>query len=166
VKTGLLVAVGGAAVLIAGLSGCSSDDKSSSSSATSEASSSSVSSSASESASATAAPGGTKVTIDGQDQQVGGTVVCNAMGGNMNIAIGEGATGIAAVISEGDAPTVTSVGLGNVNGVTLAVGAGAGEATAEKNGDTYRISGNATGIDMANPMAPVTKPFEIEVTCP
>jgi lipoprotein LpqH len=162
----LLVAVGGAAVLIAGLSGCSSDDKSSSSSATSEASSSSVSSSASESASATAAPGGTKVTIDGQDQQVGGTVVCNAMGGNMNIAIGEGATGIAAVISEGDAPTVTSVGLGNVNGVTLAVGAGAGEATAEKNGDTYRISGNATGIDMANPMAPVTKPFEIEVTCP
>ena len=165
-KTGLLVAVGGAAVLIAGLSGCSSDDKSSSSSATSEASSSSVSSSASESASATAAPGGTKVTIDGQDQQVGGTVVCNAMGGNMNIAIGEGATGIAAVISEGDAPTVTSVGLGNVNGVTLAVGAGAGEATAEKNGDTYRISGNATGIDMANPMAPVTKPFEIEVTCP
>jgi ipoprotein LpqH len=166
VKTGLLVAVGGAAVLIAGLSGCSSDDKSSSSSATSEASSSSVSSSVSESASATAAPGGTKVTIDGQDQQVGGTVVCNAMGGNMNIAIGEGATGIAAVISEGDAPTVTSVGLGNVNGVTLAVGAGAGEATAEKNGDTYRISGNATGIDMANPMAPVTKPFEIEVTCP
>jgi ipoprotein LpqH len=166
VKTGLLVAVGGAAVLIAGLSGCSSDDKSSSSSATSEASSSTVSSSASESASATAAPGGTKVTIDGQDQQVGGTVVCNAMGGNMNIAIGEGATGIAAVISEGDAPTVTSVGLGNVNGVTLAVGAGAGEATAEKNGDTYRISGNATGIDMANPMAPVTKPFEIEVTCP
>jgi lipoprotein LpqH len=166
VKSGMLVVVGGAAVLIAGLSGCGSDDKSSSSSATSEASSSSVSSSVSESASATAAPGGTKVTIDGQDQQVGGTVVCSAMGGNMNIAIGEGATGIAAVVSEGDAPTVTSVGLGNVNGVTLAVGAGAGEATAEKNGNAYKISGNATGIDMANPMTPVTKPFSIEVTCP
>ena len=165
-KTGLLVAVGGAAVLIAGLSGCSSDDKSSSSSATSEASSSSVSSSASESASATAAPGGTKVTIDGQDQQVGGTVVCNAMGGTMNIAIGEGTTGVTAVLGEGDAPNVTAVGLGNVNGVTLAVGAGAGDATAQKDGNTYKISGNATGIDMANPMSPVTKPFAIEVTCP
>ena len=165
-KTGLLVAVGGAAVLIAGLSGCSSDDKSSSSSATSEASSSSVSSSASESASATAAPGGTKVTIDGQDQQVNGTVVCNAMGGTMNIAIGEGTTGVTAVLGEGDAPNVTAVGLGNVNGVTLAVGAGAGDATAQKDGNTYKISGNATGIDMANPMSPVTKPFAIEVTCP
>jgi ipoprotein LpqH len=166
VKSGLLVVVGGAAVLIAGLSGCSSDDKSSSSSATSEATSTSVTSSETESPTATAAPGGTKVTIDGEDQQINGTVVCSAMGGNMNIAIGESATGIAAVVSEGDAPTVTSVGLGNVNGVTLAVGAGAGEATAQKDGNTYKISGNATGIDMANPMAPVTKPFEIEVTCP
>ncbi len=61
----------------------------------------------------------TKVTIDGADQTVEGTVVCAAMGGNVNIAIGEATTGIAAVISEGDAPTVTSVGLGNVNGVNL-----------------------------------------------
>jgi lipoprotein LpqH len=160
----LLVAVGGAAILIASLSGCSSDDKKSSSS-----SSSAESSAASEtgSASATAAPSsGTKVTIDGADQDVKGTVVCAAMGGNMNIAIGDAGTGIAAVVSEGDAPKVTSVGLGNVNGVTLAVGPGAGDATAEKSGSTYKITGNATGIDMANPMAPVTKPFTIEVTCP
>lgn len=88
------------------------------------------------------------------------------MGGNLNIAIGQGGSGIAAVISEGDAPTVTSVGLGNVNGVTLAMGMGAGDATAVKDGNTYKITGNATGIDMANPMSPVTKPFEIEVTCP
>jgi lipoprotein LpqH len=88
------------------------------------------------------------------------------MGGNMNIAIGQGTTGISAVVSEGDTPTVTAVGLGNVNGVTLAVGAGAGEATAVKDGKVYKISGNATGIDMANPMSPVNKPFEIEVTCP
>jgi lipoprotein LpqH len=88
------------------------------------------------------------------------------MGGNMNIAIGQGTTGVSAVVSEGDTPTVTAVGLGNVNGVTLAVGMGAGEATAVKDGKTYKITGNATGIDMANPMSPVTKPFEIEVTCP
>ena len=169
-KRGLLMALSGAAMVAAGLSGCSSSEEaspSSSSSASSESSSessSSVSSSASESAGAEA--GGSRVTIDGQDQQIDGQVVCQAMGGNLNIAIGQGTTGISAVISEGDAPTVTAVGLGNVNGVTLAVGAGAGEAVAEKDGSTYRISGNATGIDMANPMSPVNKPFEIEVTCP
>jgi len=90
------------------------------------------------------------------------------MGGNMNIAIGEAATGIAAVISSGDSPTVHSVGLGNVNGVTLGFqeNAGQGSATAEKNGNGYKITGTATGIDMANPMQPTTKPFEIDVTCP
>ena len=166
-KRGLLVAVGGAAIVIASLSGCSSDDKKSSSSSSSAESSETSAASETGSASATAAPGsGTKVTIDGADQDVKGTVVCAAMGGNMNIAIGDAGTGIAAVVSEGDAPKVTSVGLGNVNGVTLAVGPGAGDATAEKSGSTYKITGNATGIDMANPMAPVTKPFSIEVTCP
>ena len=163
-KRGFVVAVGGAAIVMAGLSGCSSDEKKS------ESSSSSASSSASEtaSASATAAPsgGGTKVTIDGQDQNVKGTVVCTAMGGNMNIAIGDAATGIAAVVSE-DASKVTSVGLGNVNGVTLAYAAGAGgEAKATKDGNNWKITGTATGVDMANPMSPVNKPFEIDVTCP
>ena len=86
----------------------------------------------------------------------------------MNIAIGDAATGIAAVVSEGDAPTVQSVGLGNVNGVTLGYtsGTGQGEAKAEKDGNNWKISGTATGIDMANPMQPVNKPFEIEVVCP
>ena len=42
----------------------------------------------------------------------------------------------------------------------------AGEAKATKDGNTYKISGTATGIDMANPMQPVNKPFEIDVTCP
>ena len=162
-KRGFVVAVGGAAIVIAGLSGCSSDKKSESTS------SSTSSASGTASASATAAPSGsgTKVTIDGQDQSVKGTVVCSSMGGNMNIAIGDAATGIAAVVSE-DGSTVQSVGLGNVNGVTLGYqsGAGQGEAKGTKDGKTYKISGTATGIDMANPMQPVNKPFEIEVACP
>ena len=162
-KRGLVVAIGGAAIVIAGLSGCSSDKKSESPATSAEATTGAGT------ASATAAPsgGGTKVTIDGQDQNVKGTVVCSAMGGNMNIAIGDAATGIAAVLSE-DGATVQSVGLGNVNGVTLGYqsGAGQGEANATKDGNAYKISGTATGIDMANPMQPVNKPFEIDVTCP
>jgi ipoprotein LpqH len=154
VKCGFVVAVGGAAIVIAGLSGCSSDDKKSETSG--------------ETSSAASSQGKSTVTIDGKDQAVQGTVVCSSMGGNMNIAIGDAATGIAAVVSSGDEPTVQSVGLGNVNNVTLGyqAGAGQGEAKAEKDGNTYKISGTATGIDMANPMQPVNKPFEIQVTCP
>ena len=153
-KRGFVVALGGAAIVIAGLSGCGSGEKKAETSG--------------ETSSAASAQGKTTVTIDGQDQKVQGTVVCSSMGGNMNIAIGEATTGIAAVVSEGDSPTVTSVGLGNVNGVTLGyqTGTGQGEAKAEKDGNTYKISGTATGVDMANPLQPVNKPFEIEVTCP
>jgi lipoprotein LpqH len=164
VKRGFVVAVGGAAIVIAGLSGCSSgENKSESPATTAEATTGAGT------ASATAAPngGGTKITIDGQDQNVSGSVVCSAMGGNMNIAIGDAATGIAAVVSE-DGASVQSVGLGNVNGVTLGYqnGTGQGEANATKDGNNWKISGTATGIDMANPMQPVNKPFEIDVTCP
>ncbi|KRD04917.1 hypothetical protein ASE48_19925 [Mycobacterium sp. Root265] len=169
-KRGFVVAVSGAALLIAGLSGCSSDDKSSSATSASEtsaAASSASETSAAESPTAATGSGTTRVVIDGQEKTVNGSIVCAAMGGNVNIAIGEATTGIAAVVSEGDAPTVTSIGLGNVNGVTLGYAAGAGgEAKAEKDGNTYKITGTATGIDMANPMTPVNKPFEIEVTCP
>ncbi len=164
-KQSLLVAVGGAAIVVAGLAGCSSGDKSSSGSSSSSSSESSSSSSSAASSSA-AASGGTTVTIDGQPKDVGGSVVCASMGGNVNVAIGEAMTGIAAVISDGDSPTVTSVALGNVNGTTLAVGAGQGDATATKDGKSYKITGNAVGIDMANPMQPTKKPFELDFTCP
>ncbi|RAV07856.1 hypothetical protein DQP55_20915 [Mycolicibacterium sp. GF69] len=153
-KRGFVVAVGGAAIVIAGMTGCSSGDKKSETSG--------------ETSTAASAEGKTTVTIDGQDQAIQGTVVCSDMGGNTNIAIGDATTGIGAVVSSGDEPTVQSVGLGNVDGVTLGFqsGAGQGEAKAEKDGKTYKISGTATGVDMANPLQPVNKPFEIEVTCP
>jgi ipoprotein LpqH len=165
VKRGFVIAVGGAAIVIAGLAGCSSGEKKSESPTTSAA----EATTGAGTAGATAAPsgGGTKVTIDGQDQNVGGSVVCTAMGGNMNIAIGDATSGIAAVVSE-DGANVQSVGLGNVNGVALGYqsGTGQGEAKAEKSDKAWKISGTATGVDLANPMQPVNKPFEIEVTCP
>jgi lipoprotein LpqH len=153
VKRGFLVAVGGAAIVIAGLSGCSSDKKSETSGPTS---------------SAAAAQGKSTVTIDGQDQNIQGTVACATQGENVSIAIGEATTGIGAVVGSGDSPVVHSVGLGNVNGVTLGFqeNAGQGEAKAEKDGNIYKISGNAVGVDMANPLQPVNKPFAIEVSCP
>jgi len=158
VKRGLTVAVAGAAILAAGISGCSSNKSTSGSSGSSSGTS----------ASATAGgAAGTKVSIDGKDQNVQGTTVCTTAGGSVNIAIGGAATGIAAVLTDASPPQVKSVGLGNVNGVTLGYtsGTGQGNATASKDGNTYKISGTATGVDMANPMQPVNKPFEIDVTC-
>jgi ipoprotein LpqH len=160
VKRGMVIAVAGAAIVAAGMSGCSSNKSTTSGTGTSSQGSST-------SASASAGASNAKVVIDGKDQNVSGTVACTTAGGNVNIAIGGQATGIGAVLSDANPPQVKSVGLGNVNGVTLGytAGTGQGNAQATKNGDSYKITGTATGVDMANPMQPVNKSFEIDVTC-
>jgi ipoprotein LpqH len=161
VKRSVTVAAAATAIVVVGLSGCSSN----------KPSTSSPGSSPSQSTSPTASPSGStpaKVIIDGKDQHVQGTVACTTVGGNVNIAIGGASTGIGAVLTDANPPVVKSVGLGNVNGVTLGytAGTGQGNASATKNGNSYKISGTATGVDMSNPMQPVNKPFEIDVTCP
>jgi lipoprotein LpqH len=151
-----LVAVGGAAIVVAGLAGCGGDKKSAPT--TASVPGGSVSAGASKA----------KVTIDGKDQDIKGTVACTTVGDTVNIAIGEATTGIGAVLSSATPPEVRSVGLGNVNGVALGYqsGAGQGNAEATKDGSTYKITGTATGVDISNPLQPLNKPFEIEVTCP
>ena len=167
-KQGLLVAVGGAAIVVAGLSGCSSGNNSATGSSSSSSSSSSASSSSAASTSAEASAQ-TKVSIDGQDQNITGSVVCTNVGDTIAIAIGQQTTGIAATVTTGDSPTVKQVGLGNVNGAVLGYSQGVpgGEASVTKVDKSYKITGKASGADMANPMAGiVTKTFEIDVTCP
>ena len=156
-KRELTIAVAGAAILAAGISGCSSNKSSTGGGGGSSGASASAS-----------AGGGPTVTIDGKNQNVAGSVVCTTSGGNVNIAIGGASTGIGAVLTDASPPAVKSVGLGNVNGVTLGYtpGTGQGNANATKNGSSYKISGTATGVDMSNPMQPVNKSFEIDVTCP
>ena len=125
---------------------------------------------------AAVAPAGasnTKVLVDGKDQNVKGQVACTTAAGTVNIAIGGGSgssgvpTGIGAVLTDANPPSVKSVALGNVNGVTLGVGGTSGKASATKDGSTYKISGTASGVDMSNPMAgPVNKSFELDIACP
>lgn len=158
---GLVVAAGGAAVLLAGLTGCSSE-KSDKKPATAE-----TSVAAAPSVGASTGAGSVTVTIDGKAKDVQGQVACVTSGGNVNIGVGDQTTGIAVVMSE-DASKVTSVALGNVDGVALGFtdGMPGGSATATKDGKIYTVSGTATGIDMANPMQPMTRPFEVKVSCP
>ncbi len=152
-KRGLAVAVAGVAILAAGMSGCSSNK-----------------SSTGNGGPTVATPGSsnaTKVTIDGKDQNVTGNTVCTTVGGTVNIAVGGSATGIVVVLSDANPPDVKSVVLGNVNGVSLGYtsGTGQGKASATKSGNTYKVTGNATGVDMANPTQQVSKPFEIDANC-
>ena len=76
------------------------------------------------------------------------------------------------MVSNANPPIVHSVGLGSVNGITLGFSDAApnqgGNAGAAVNGKTYAIKGTATGLDMSNPQQPqpVTKSFELDVTCP
>ena len=138
-------------VVVAGLAGCS--NKSNTSSSNTSSSSGSAE----------------KVIVDGQNQNITGQTSCTPAGGNLNIAIGDPTNGIGAVITTANPPAVQSVGLGNVNGVTLGYAAAApnqGNVQATKDGNSYTIKGTATGVNMASPQQPVTKPFEMDVTCP
>jgi ipoprotein LpqH len=143
---GVVLAVGGAAIVVAGLSGCSSGGGGTGSTTN----------------------GDVTVTLDGQAQTVKGNVSCVTQGGNVVIGIGDATAGIGATLTSGDSPEVQTVGMGSSSGVALAYTKGGvgGEAKATKDGSKYDITGKVTGIDIKNPLAPVTKPFEIKVTCP
>ncbi|MBY0441908.1 MAG: lipoprotein LpqH [Mycobacteriaceae bacterium] len=155
-KRSVTIAAASMAIAAVALSGCSSNS-----------SKKSAPSGSGETPSSEGTAHASKVVIDGKDQNIQGTTVCTTVAGTVNIAIGAATTGIGAVLTDGNPPVVKSVGLGNVNGVTLGytAGVGQGNASVTKSGNTYTITGKATGVDMANPMQPVTKSFEIEANC-
>jgi ipoprotein LpqH len=155
VKRGIVVGVAGVAVAVAACAGCSSNK-----------------SSTGASSSSAPAAAGPQVIVDGQPQNVSGQVTCNTANGVTTIGVGDATAGVGAVLSTDNPPIVHSVGLGNVNGVGLGFSdAAPNQATnagAAVNGKSYAIKGTATGTDMSNPQQPktVTKPFEMNVTCP
>ncbi|MUL84282.1 MULTISPECIES: lipoprotein LpqH [unclassified Mycolicibacterium] len=163
-KREFLIAVGGAAIVVAGLSGCSSNDKKDTSSDTKATASATASVQAGDTK-ATTGTGTARVTIDGKDHSLEGTVVCATVAGNVSLTVGQGMSGVSATLSEGDQPSVAALALGNIDGISLGYtpGVPGGSAEATKDGNKYTIKGDATGVDGMNP---VTKPFELEVSCP
>jgi lipoprotein LpqH len=154
VKRGIVVGVAGVALVVAAGAGCSSNKSSTGAS------------------SPAPSAAGPQVIVDGQSQNVTGQVTCNSANGVTTIGIGDATAGLGAVVSNDNPPIVHSVGLGSVNGVTLgfsdAAPNQANNAGAAVNGKSYAIKGTASGTDMSNPNQPqpVTKPFELDVTCP
>ncbi|OBB92949.1 lipoprotein LpqH [Mycobacterium sp. 852002-40037_SCH5390672] len=157
-KRGIVVGVAGVALVVAASAGCSSNKSNTGSSGSSS--------------SAAPAAAGPVLIVDGQNQNISGQVTCTAAGDNTNIGIGDPTAGLGAVVSNGNPPLVHSVGLGTVNGVALGFSDAApnqsGSAGAAVKGKDWAIKGTATGTDMSNPQQPqqVTKPFELDVTCP
>jgi hypothetical protein len=113
-----------------------------------------------------AAGGPAKLTVGGTPVNVTGSVVCAADNGKFSIAVGDVGTGFIVGLEQ-DASVVHSIGLPVMNnGLVLAFteGAPGNEAKATKDGDTYKITGTVTGTDNANNQ--LSKPVDIEVTCP
>jgi lipoprotein LpqH len=167
VKRGLLIAMG-AATIVAGMAGCSSDNKASGPSSSAASSSSAAWSSSSASALSGASPaasGQPQVTIGGQPQSVSGPVVCSMTNGKFSIAIGDTLTGVIIGLEQ-DGSAVHNAGLGTVNGIVMSFteGAPGNSATATKNGDAYKITGTASGVDASGQQ--VSKDFTVDVTCP
>ncbi|HRD11212.1 MAG TPA: lipoprotein LpqH [Mycobacterium sp.] len=172
-KNALLTTAGLAAIVLAGSVGCSgkdggsSKDSTSSSPATTSTSSTSTTEAAPASPAAVAAPapGSASISVDGQPSPLTGPVVCSTNEGKYSIAIGEAIVGVIVGL-EPDASVVRGVGLGDVNGVVLnfTEGVPGDTATATKEGNTYTVTGVASGVDPAGKQ--VSKPFQIVATCP
>lgn len=163
---GLMIAVA-AATVITGVAGCSNGNKSPApGSATSSATAGSAT------ASPTAAPPPApavppaKITVDGNVLPVTEPVDCNSKDGKFSIAIGQPFIGVIVALEQ-DASVVHLVGLGEVNGVNLnyTQGAPGDKASATKEGNTYHVTGIASGVD-SNGANKTHKPFTVDVTCP
>jgi ipoprotein LpqH len=140
-----LMVIGGAAIVGAALTGCTPGQK-------------------------VSTTGHAKVVVDGQDQNAKGPVTCQKAGGALQIGIGKGGPNAVAVqATDANPPDVQQIALGKVNGVTLSFQKGSPGASAQatEDGNGYKFTGTATGMDPSNPMAGlVSKPFEVDVTCP
>ena len=126
--------------------------------------------SASPGTSGTSAPSAgprTKVIIDGQDQGVTGEVTCIMSSGTIDITIKADPATYNADLTDANPPGVKNVYLDNPkNGLTLDYTGGdrQGSAQATRDGNTFKITGTATGTAGSN-KGQVSKPFEIDVAC-
>src|ERR1700758_4189605 len=101
-----------------------------------------------------------RVTIDGKEQKVDGSVRCSQ---TLGVTINIGTTAIVN-LSTTDPPEVRSVNIHGDDGVlTYQNFIGGGDATATKSGNTYKITGHANQLSTSGVQS---RAFEIDVTCP
>ena len=156
-----LMASLGAAVVVVAMAGCSGNSGNSSSPSPAGTSSSA--------ASGTAGPQQNKVLVDGQDQGAVEHVRCSTMTDGMRMKISMGDHGVVVILNAATPPGVKGVQFSKTvlnGGVTLEYDSRKNEGSAQVavQGNGYKITGTGIGKDSSNQQ--VSKPFEIDVTCP
>lgn len=156
-KRGFVVAVAGAAIVVAGLAGCSSHKQCAGDTCQSTGKASA------------------KLTIDGKDQTVPQPVTCQTSPQGGQIALGNSSDPNNLMTAQFSGTDVQQMAL-LLNGKKLIVQNGnpmaGGTATMKKDGSKYTFTGKAAEMggapDMSNPMSPTmpTHDFNLEVTCP
>ncbi|MBU9767083.1 hypothetical protein FR943_25015 [Mycobacterium sp. TNTM28] len=110
-----------------------------------------------------------RVTFGSNDAGPVTSVNCETKDGLTTIGI-EGTLSTSVVLTDGAAPVVQSVNIGDVNAegasLTWLAGLSGAPVVAARDGKGYTITGNGMGIDPAQPGTPVDMPFDIAVTCP
>lgn len=156
-----LVAAAGCAVLLTGVAGCSSDD-----------SNDAAESAATESEGPAVTPVGPdqgKVVLGGNELGPVTAIGCETGDGLTTISI-ESDVHSTVTLTEGEAPNVESVNIGDVwsEGPSLVYMAGlsGSPVVASRDGGSYTVTGIGMGADPADPSVPVDTPFDIAVTCP
>jgi lipoprotein LpqH len=157
VKRGFVVAVAGAAIVVAGMAGCSSNKQCSGDTCQSTGKASA------------------KFTLDGKDQTVPQPVTCQTSPSGGQIFMGNQTDPNNLMSAQFSATDVQQMALIS-NGKKLAVQNGnamvGGTAKMTKDGNKYTFTGKAAEVggppDMSNPTNPTfpTHDFTLEVTCP
>ncbi len=117
----------------------------------------------------TPTPTSSALTFDGQPRAMSGRTICITQGTKVLITVVDMALPVAVTVGVGDDPVVQSVGLGRIDGVAYSYAAGVSDTAppvAQKDGNSYTISGDVSGIDLTNPTQRVTKPFQLALICP
>jgi lipoprotein LpqH len=145
VKHGLILAALGAAT-VASLVGCSSH----------------------QSNSQTSGPAG-KVTFGSNDAGPVTSVSCETKDGLTTITA-EGSLRTTVVVTEGAAPQVKTVNIGDIQSDGAALmyieGVSGAPVVVSRDGKSYTVTGNGLASDAANQGNPVDTPFDIALTCP
>lgn len=110
-----------------------------------------------------------RVTFGPNDAGPVTSVSCETKEGLTTINI-KGKMPASVALTDGEAPVVQSVNIGDVNGegasLTYLSGLSGAPVVAARDGKGYTITGNGMGIDPNEPGAPLDMPFDIAVTCP
>ncbi|WP_234816717.1 MULTISPECIES: lipoprotein LpqH [Mycolicibacterium] len=113
--------------------------------------------------------GEAKVTFGSNDAGPVTSVGCETKDGFTTINI-EGSLHTTVIVTDGEAPAVESVSIGEVGtdkpSLAYIEGLSSQPVVASRDAKSYTITGTGAGTDAANPGTPVDMPFDIAVTCP